>query len=370
MGDTISIVHIVHRFDTGGLENGVVNLINRLDERVYQHTIVTMKGYSKEFAKRISTNNVEFADLNKQDGNDIAIFSRLNSLLKKINPDVLHTRNTATLEMQIVGWWRRIPLRIHGEHGWDVNDLHGQNVRYQKLRRFMKLFVHKYVALSIEARDYLLDVIKIQADRVHHICNGVDDNKFSPQESTNKSFVFGCVGRLAEVKNHVLLAEAFGKVWQHTKKMDKQPKLHLIGDGDCREKVEQIFASYGCVKDVWMAGNKDNVASLMKDFDAFVLPSLAEGISNTILEAMSSGLPVIATDVGGNGELVEHDFSGFLVPATDADVMASKMTEYVENPDKAKEHGQNGRALVEQKFSIEAMTLSYDRLYKNINNER
>ena len=109
------IVHVIYRFDTGGLENGVVNLINRLDSKLYKHTIVTLKGFSDVFCQRIKTDNVTFYDLEKQDGNDVKIFFKLRKLLKQLNPDILHTRNTATLENQLVGWWCRVPYRIHGE---------------------------------------------------------------------------------------------------------------------------------------------------------------------------------------------------------------------------------------------------------------
>lgn len=360
MTEKVHVVHVIHRFDTGGLENGVVNLINRLPESDYLHTIVTMKGYNPEFAERILTSNVTFENLHKKDGNDLSVFSKLNKLLKRLKPDVLHTRNTATLEMQLVGWWRRVPLRIHGEHGWDVNDMHGQNVTYQRLRKLIKPFVHQYIALSVEARDYLLNLIKVNADRVNHICNGVDDSKFVMAQRTHgEPFIFGCVGRLADVKNHILLAKAFAIVSDQS-----EARLKLIGEGDCRDKIERIFAKHQCEDKVWMPGNRSDVASLMQGFDAFILPSLAEGISNTILESMSSGLAVIATNVGGNPELVVDEQTGFIVQSDDPEQLAKKMLQYVNDRQLAVQHGEAGRKRVEQKFSIRAMTSSYDELYR------
>lgn len=366
MGANIHIVHVVHRFDTGGLENGMVNLINRLDPAVYQHSIVTMKGFSETFAERITSGNVSFYDLKKSDGQDFGVFLRLNKLLKQLRPDVLHTRNTATLEMQLVGWWRRIPFRIHGEHGWDVNDMHGSNVRYQKLRRFMQRFIHQYVALSTEARDYLCDTIGIAPTRVNHICNGVDDKKFSPSDQPVVPFVVGCVGRLEQVKNHVLLAQAFVRVAKHAREKSLPVTLKLVGEGSCRSDVESVLAE-GKVSDMAdLLGNRSDVDQCMKSFSVFVLPSLAEGISNTILEAMASGLPVIATRVGGNAELVEDDRSGALVEVADPEQMATAIIHYLESPDRMQQHGQYGRDLVERKFSIHAMTKSYDELYRKV----
>ncbi|MCC2614858.1 TIGR03088 family PEP-CTERM/XrtA system glycosyltransferase [Aestuariibacter halophilus] len=365
MKEKVAIVHVVHRFDTGGLENGMVNLINRLDPSVYRHSIVTMKGHSELFAERIKTDNVTFYDLAKGNGQDLGIFLRLNRLLKTLRPDVLHTRNTATLEMQLVGWWRRVPLRIHGEHGWDVNDMHGSNPRYQKLRRFMRRFVHQWVALSVEARDYLLNTIGVAPERVNHICNGVDIQRFSPQPSTDSdSLVVGCVGRLAAVKNHTMLATAFVDAWHYARERNTTLKLHLIGDGDCRGAVEKILIDGGCIKDCWLAGNRSDVPDLMGQMDVFVLPSLAEGISNTILEAMASGLPVVATAVGGNVELVQHEQSGFLVDV-DAGALATALKRYVDEPALIQQQGQCARQLAEEKFSIDAMTAAYDGLYRS-----
>ena len=363
--DRLHIVHLVHRFDTGGLENGVVNLINTLGEHNYQHSIVTLKGYNPAFAARIKTNNVQFFDLAKKDGNDLGVFLRLNTLLKKLKADIVHSRNTATLELQLVAWWRRVKLRIHGEHGWDVNDMHGQNLTYRRLRRLLKPFIHQYVALSTEAKDYLLNIIRVKPSKLNHICNGVDISKFSPKQtaSAGPSFIIGCVGRLEDVKNHILLAQAFIQVREQARdKVDIQ--LHLVGEGRCRSKVEGLLTENNCIASSWLAGNRGDVAELMTNFDVFVLPSLAEGISNTILEAMACGLPVIATDVGGNAELVEHEKSGFVVEVSSATEMAQRILAYIDDPELKIRHGKQGRLLVEQKFSIEAMTKAYDSLYR------
>ncbi|WP_416306674.1 TIGR03088 family PEP-CTERM/XrtA system glycosyltransferase [Neptunicella sp. SCSIO 80796] len=363
----LHIAHIIYRFDTGGLENGVVNLINNLSESQYSHTIITLKGHCNDFAKRLKTGNVQFFDLAKKQGNDIGIFWRLNSLLKTLKPDILHTRNTATLEMQLVGWWRKIPLRIHGEHGWDVNDMHGQNRRYQKLRKVMSHFIHQYVALSLEAKEYLLTTINIQPDKVNHICNGVDDTKFSPiADKVTSPFIVGCVGRLEEVKNHILLAEAFGKFYQLVKDQTQPVELHLIGDGSCKQKIEASLKRYQCIDKAWLAGNRNDIADLMPRFDVFVLPSLAEGISNTILEAMACGLPVIATKVGGNTELVQHDKTGYLVSPEQVDDMVDCLNKYYNYPELSHMHGDNSRRVIEQKFSIDTMTKQYDALYQSM----
>lgn len=368
------IAHVLFRFDTGGLENGVVNLINRLPEAGYRHSIVTQKGVNPEFAKRVKANNVDYHDLNKADGNDFGMYLRLNRLLKQLRPDILHTRNLATLECQVVGWWRRIPTRIHGEHGWDVSDIGGTNLKYQRLRRLIKPFVHQYVALSGEARDYLLERIKVSAGRVHHICNGVDMDRFSTaplpvapfpeQQLPSKAVIFGTVGRLAEVKDQQTLIQAFALLC--ARYPQQAMRLMLVGDGPMRKALEQQAKELNIEDKVWFAGDRADVPALMSKMQVFVLPSLAEGISNTFLEAMASGLPVIATHVGGNPDLMlpAHQQS-HLVGVGDAQGLMQAMSHYIDNPDRITEDSALVRKHCQSHFSLANMVAKYHQLYQS-----
>ncbi|MDC0601614.1 TIGR03088 family PEP-CTERM/XrtA system glycosyltransferase [Aliiglaciecola sp.] len=369
------ILHVIYRFDTGGLENGVVNLINRLDTKLYKHTIVTLKGFSEEFCQRIKTGNVAFYDLEKQDGNDIKIFFKLRKLLKQLKPDILHTRNTATLENQLVGWWCRVPYRIHGEHGWDVNDMHGQNKKYQMLRRFMKTFIHRYVALSTEAFDYLRDTISVFEGRIHHICNGVDIDTFAPRQkpenllpshfSAGNSLTFGTVGRLAEVKNQPFLLDAFIALVKAFPEQKQRLRLIIVGDGVLMPQMKAKVEREKLQDNVWFAGNRADVPSIMNCMDIFVLPSLAEGISNTILEASASGLPVIATRVGGNPELIESSMqASHLVSVNDVEALMTAMQQYVESTDLLQSNSERVRKHCVENFSIDTMVSKYDQLYQ------
>lgn len=369
------IVHVIYRFDTGGLENGVVNLINRLDSKIYKHTIVTLKGFSDVFCQRIKTDNVAFYDLEKQDGNDIKIFFKLRKLLKKLKPDILHTRNTATLENQLVGWWCRVPYRIHGEHGWDVNDMHGQNKKYQMLRRFMKTYIHRYVALSSEAFEYLRDTISVFDDHIHHICNGVDIDTFSPRKAPVSSLpdgficenalTFGTVGRLAEVKNQPFLLDAFIELVKACPEEKQRLRLIIVGDGVLLQQMQATAERAQLQDNVWFAGNRSDVPELMNCMDVFVLPSLAEGISNTILEASASGLPVIATNVGGNPELIHEDLKeSHLVDVNDVSALMLSMKQYVDAEDLLHTNSECVRKHCVENFSIDTMVSKYDQLYQ------
>lgn len=375
ISEPVHIAHVIYRFDTGGLENGVVNLINQLPQNKYRHSIITHKGMNPDFAARIKTDNVRFYDLAKRDGQDWGLYRRLNRLLKELKPALLHTRNLATIESQLVGWWRGIPLRIHGEHGWDMADVGGTNPKYQRLRRLLKPFIHHFIALSSEANQYLIDKIGVPAGKVSHICNGVDFDRFAvaqtPQGAVPMDFfahtrlVFGTVGRLADVKNQRYLVEAFAKLVENLGKEADALRLMLVGDGGTRTKLERQVQEAGLAKQVWFAGDRADVPAMMQKMQVFVLPSLAEGISNTFLEAMASGLPVIATDVGGNPDLMppEHVQTN-LVPVNQVDALVSAMMRYARHPALAAQEGLQAKQYCHRQFSLANMVEKYQQLYQ------
>jgi glycosyltransferase involved in cell wall biosynthesis len=137
----------------------------------------------------------------------------------------------------------------------------------------------------------------------------------------------------------------------------------MVGDGPLRAEVQTLLNEAGVQDLVWLAGERNDIASVLRGFDCFVLPSRGEGISNTILEAMASSLPIIATDVGGNAELVERGRTGELVAPGDPDAMAEKILHYGRSPDRAGTAGQAGRSRVERLFSLDVMVHQYKELY-------
>lgn len=369
------IVHIVYSFATGGLENGVVNIINNLPEDDYRHTIVCITGHDKDFYARITVNNTNIVDLKKPAGNGIAWLFKCWKLLRQLKPDICHSRNLNSLEAQLPAFLAGVPYRIHGEHGWDVNDLGGINKKYQLLRRFFKPFIHQYVALSQEAVVYLTNKINVNAVNIHHICNGVDINKFKPNKNRsllpegfadNDSLIFGTVGRLAQVKNQTLLVSAFISLWQQQSQFQDKLRLVIIGDGILLPQLKKIVAAAGLEHVIWFAGRRDDVALLMQQLDVFVLPSLAEGISNTLLEAMASGLPYIATNVGGNADLIlpQHAHS-HIVSVDEESQLVKAMSQYINTPERLVNDSDLVRNHCQKNFSLAVMVNNYHHLYQS-----
>jgi glycosyltransferase involved in cell wall biosynthesis len=174
------------------------------------------------------------------------------------------------------------------------------------------------------------------------------------------------VGRLQAVKNQVLLARAFVRLVQIAPDLRERVRLIIIGEGPERAEIAAIFNAANLSEQVWVPGGRDDVAAVLRMLDVFVLPSLAEGISNTLLEAMGSGLPVIATRVGGNPELVEEGTTGTLVASDDVEGLAQAMLDYARDPALSKMRGRAGRARAERVFSLDAMVAQYVSLYDGL----
>ena len=371
----IHIVHLLWHFSTGGLENGVVNLINQLPADRFVHSIVSLTGHDAQFAARITTANVQFYSLNKAPGQDWGTFSRLNTLLKSLKPDVLHSRNLATLELQLIGWWRKVPLRLHGEHGWDTDDIGGSNKKNRLLRRLFQPFVQRFICLSSESERYLTQIIGIAPSRVERICNGVQSEKFSSASPVSlplpgaitvaEPIIFASVGRLASVKNQALLLHAFALLLQQQADLATRCALVLVGDGPCRAQLIQLCEQLQLQHNVLFTGNRDDVAGLMHSFSVFVLPSLAEGISNTLLEAMAAGTPVIATNVGGNADLLPAPLlQRNLVTSNDSQALMQAMAQYVQQPELLKTDAVLVKNHCLAHFSLDTMVNRYRKLYE------
>ena len=366
------IAHIVFSFRIGGLENGIVNLINHMPAERYRHVVIALTDCDPGFSQRIVRDDVRWIALNKPPGHGVRVYLRLYRLLRELGPTIVHTRNLAALEMVVPAWVARVPVRIHGEHGWDTSDLSGLSRKYRLLRRIYAPFVTHYVALSSQIATYMQDTVGIAAQRITRICNGVDSLRFTRPKVRcvpagapagffeEGALIFGTVGRLQDVKDQLTLVRAFAR-WQSENR--RRTRLVIVGDGPLRVTLEREITIAGLHEMVWLAGARDDVPALMQAMDCFVLPSRAEGISNTLLEAMACGLPTIATDVGGNGELITEGETGWLVPPENPHAMAAAMERISNDSSLRQAMSAAARKRVETNFSLDVMVRNYLQVY-------
>lgn len=368
------IAHVVHRLDVGGMENGLVNIVNNLPQTKYRHAVICLTE-SSSFAERIESRNVRIYELHKRPGKDLRHYFRFLRLIWRLKPSIVHTRNIGTIDLAPIAAIANVPIRIHGEHGWNVEDLARDHGRYKKTRRICDLAIHRYVAVSENISDWLEAMHRIPGEKICRICNGVDSNRFRPDgpgaslpfdDDGGDNFVIGTVGRLDPIKRTDLLIDAVARVRDSEAEIGRKLRLVIVGDGPEADAIGARVREAGLSPVTYLAGKCDDVAGILRRLDVFVLPSLNEGISNTILESMSTGIPVIAAKVGGNGELVVDGQTGFLVEPADADAIASALTRYLQQPDLRKKHGARARDRAVATFSLEQMVDDYMCLYDEL----
>jgi sugar transferase (PEP-CTERM/EpsH1 system associated) len=369
------IAHVIYRLDIGGMENGLVNLINRLPADRYRHAVVSLTD-STDFAGRISRDDVPIIHLGKKPGQDLGLPLRLFRTFRRLRPSIVHTRNLATVEAVVSAAAAMVPYRVHGEHGRDVQDPEGTIRRYRLLRRSLSPLVHRFIALSRDLERYLLGTVGVRASKVVRITNGVDLEKFRPAPGgraplpegapfdASGRIVIGSITRMHEVKDPITLAKAFVRLVQRG--FASRACLVLVGDGPLLEEVRRVLREADAHRHAWLVGSREDVASLLLSFDLFALSSRVEGISNTILEAMASALPVVATGVGGNAELVENGVTGALVPPRDPEALADLLARYVDDEKLRREQGRAGRARAEREFGLDGMVARYLGVYDGL----
>lgn len=367
------VVHVVYSFGIGGLENVIVQLINRLPHDRFEHVVMALTSISN-FKDRIQRSDVQFIELHKPPGHAVPLYPRIWKLFRQLKPDVVHTCNLAALEVVPLAWLAGVPLRIHAEHGWDAHDPDGTNRRYQRLRRLYRPFVSHYVAVSQDIHDYLGRAIGVPAGRRSLIPNGVDTEQFSPPKGRRlavagcpfdpeEHHLIGTVGRLQTVKNQPLLVKAFVHLLRKHPAMAERARLVIVGEGPLRGEVESLLADSGFSSLVWLAGARGDVADVLRMLTVFVLPSQTEGTSCTLQEAMACGLPLIATAVGGNPDLLDGG-AGELVPPDDVDALSQALYAVLVDANRRDAMARQARERALQHYGIDTVVNGYARLFQ------
>ena len=227
--------------------------------------------------------------------------------------------------------------------------------------------------MSKDLDDYLTKSIGVPTHRRSLISNGVDTDLFAPVANPvtpegcpfvpGQDWLLGTVGRLQTVKNQPFLAHAFVRLLAAHPQAAQRVRLVIVGDGPLREEVERILAVAGVQHLAWLPGARQDVAAILQCMDCFVLPSLTEGTSCTLQEAMATGLPTVATAVGGTPDLLEDGRTGQLVQPDDVDGMAQALWAYLCDADLARRHGSLARQHALQRFALGSMINRYDEVF-------
>ena len=361
------VMHVVDSLEVGGMENGVVNIANHIDKEQFRISVCCLS-HPGRLSTRIKDGDIAIISLGWSGGFSLKLIFELARVFNKQNVDIIHTHGWQTLiYCSVASLLSGVPVLINGEHG----RFHLEKLRRRVAYKIISTMVDKYVTVSKSLENKLVMILPAASRKVVTIPNGVDLLKFVPQtkdaaESIKSglglpatSLVIGHVGRLEPVKNHQMLLNAFASLCREFE------NLHcvLIGDGILRSSLENLVKQLGVSDRVHFIGRVENPHQLMPIFDVFVSTSLNEGMSNVILEAMACGKPIVATDVGDNGKLVEASGNGFLVQVEDSTLLESSIKLLLTDKDLNQRFGVRSRNLVEEKFGIMNMVSSYQETY-------
>ena len=364
------VVHLIYRFECGGLQTLLAECINRMPAHRYRHAVVCLAGYT-DYVEKITKAGVEFYSLDKPPGAGLASHAKLWKLLRKLRPAVLHTYNVSTIEYNAVALLAGVPVRIHAEHGLDSVEIGGKHKKYNMLRRLLTPVISSFVPVSTELRDWLKKEIGVPDRKIAMVANGVDSVAFSsaipraPEKNPNAvtRVVIGTIGRIDAIKNHLGLLDAFILLLKRFSPDELDLHLAIIGDGPLFEQVAARVQAEGLSERVWLPGRRMDITALLRTFSVFVLSSISEATPVTILEAMATALPVVATRVGGVPQIVMDKQTGLLVDPSNPAALADALSIYLNDPQLRVEHGAAGRAYVKAHFSVGAMVVGYENLY-------
>ncbi len=370
-----TVLHLVHRLTFGGAERVLVNYLN--GSFMHRHIVCSLLP-ADSFAEEITNEKVQVVSLNKKNGNDGSIPFQLARLCNKFSVDVVHCQGWGTyLEgLLCAKILRRRTGFVFAFHGKTLDDLGKVPVRRVLAQKIGAFLGDAVITPSREMRADYARSIGIREERVKVIYNGVDTELFQPVAgpvSARNEFgletdtmVFGCVARLDPVKNFPGLLQAFATACAQ----GLQAHLLIIGDGPQMEELTILARELGVRDKVIFAGRRTDVAGCLHAMDCYVQASFYEGFSMTILEAMSSGLPVLAFDVGGTREMVRHKENGLLLPSRDTGALCRAMCEMAADREKCRRYGRQARKIIENNFSLQDMRARYDRLFADCSRRR
>lgn len=355
------ILHVIQSLGNGGWENALLRLLPLLTDK-FEHHVIALRELG-ELAPRFAEKGIPVTTVHWSGFFDIPGYRRLLSETRQFAPNAIitylfHADMIGRLFLQ-----KKISVSIIPFLGTTYN--HPRYWSARVLERLTKKFVRHYLANSPAVKDFYVNKLNIPEEKITIIPTGIDVNYFNATTPDPKlkaslgikpqDFVIICVANLHINKGHRYLLRAIDVIYQ------KHPDIHLliVGDGAERENLKNQIKEYASRNNVSFLGRRTDVPQLLKISDCFVLPTLFEGMSNAIMEAMASSLPVITTDIPENRALVENGKTGILVPAKDASRIAASIHLLTSDPEKRRFLGGTAKNFIQEKYSLQ---LSVEKL--------
>lgn len=369
----LRVLHVIDRFDVGGMELVLSKVIRGLGREGFAQRICTMRGFNVELQSRLEIEGQIDVVGSAEDRWQFSV-GRLARIMRAVRPDIVHSRNWGAIEAIPAARLTGVPVVIHSEHGYEMNTIAGLPLRQRVVRRMFYAMADAVVAVTRELSAFHTRQAWVPTGRIRVIYNGVDTDLFAPRNDKRVlareslgfpagALVIGSVGRLTAIKDHATLLRATALLIR----LGVDARVVLVGSGGERDSLESLVQESSDLRGrVAFIGATNRVPELLNALDAFVLPSLSEGLSNTLLEAMATGLPVVATRVGGNPEVLGEDQSGLLFAPGDAAGLSKLLVRLAGSTALRRETGALARQRVLDLFSLGGMFSAYRQLYTGL----
>lgn len=369
MHNQIKAMHIITGLGVAGLENVAISLALHLNCAKYAVSICSLDD-NKTQEERLTSQGIPVFYMHRGPGIDYCLPFRLAKILRSERIQLVHTHNaTCYFYGVLAAFLARTPIVVHTEHGRIFPD----KKIIMFVNHLLSYRVDKIVAVCELLKERLHRFERINAKKIQVIVNGIDSALFNmdkiPKEKARQELGFkaeekliGIVARLYPVKNHSLLL----KVFKLLKIEIPEARLLIVGDGPERDNLEVIAKQLGINNQVFFLGTRNDIPLILSALDIFVLCSHSEGLSLTILEAMAASLPVVATKVGGNPEVIQEGYNGFLVPPDSTVELAEKISLILKNRELGYRLGARGRELIEENYSTLKMVYQYECIYDEL----
>jgi glycosyltransferase involved in cell wall biosynthesis len=372
----VNVLHIYQNSKVGGIQQQLVSLLRAYDREILNPTVCCF-GPKREIGGEIEKLGIEIVALNRTRYSKFTpgIVRDIYRLIKDRDIHVLRTHKyRANLYGRLAGWLAGVPVVISSEH----------NIYREKEKRLYRRIINKVlsgctdkvIAVSEAVENDMLAYDGISPSKIMVIYNGVDMERFSPERKyfnirrefsiDDDSVVVGFIGRLVHNKGLEYLLMAFGQV----KQRHHDTKLIIVGDGSLMQELKGKARDLGIGDSVVFTGLRRDVPDLLASMDVFVMPSVKEGLGNSILEAMVMRKPVVATDVGGIPEIVQNGRTGLVVPPARHSALAEAIMTLITDRRLAAEFGEAAEGFIREGFSIKATAGKWQHLYESLLEEK
>jgi glycosyltransferase involved in cell wall biosynthesis len=354
---TIRVCHVSVGLCTGGLERLLVDFARFHDRTRFEMQFVALRNLGRP-AEEIRDLGCDVHGIGAEQFGLVGRLRELTRLLRQVRPDVVHTHNAnphlyGTLAARLAG----VPVVVNTRHGQRF----GQTAWDRRQFRWVSRLADRVIAVSEDAARLTVSDDGLPATKVARVWNGIDTERFAYRGPTPKPWAIS-VARLSPEKDFPTLLRSVPET------VIRVPdyRLRIVGDGPERPRLESLVRELHIENYVELLGERSDVPELLAQAGFFVTSSLTEGISLTLLEAMAVGLPIVATNVGGNPEIVQDGFTGRLVPAGDPAALAFAISQFCLHRNRWPDMSRAGRRRVLDHFDVRRMLRNYEASYTEL----